>query len=57
MFKIFNMLLQNLTNMGSNITDVSCDEKRFSFNFTDADGNVYSGWILKEEKKEGTESA
>jgi hypothetical protein len=50
------MLLQNLANIGSNITSVSCDEKRLSFNFTDADGNVYSGWIHKDEKEE-TENA
>lgn len=57
MFRIFNVLIQNLTNMGHTFTDVSCDEKRIRFDFTDAEGNVYSGWIHKEEKKGETENA
>ena len=51
MFRIFNMLVQNLTNMGNTITEVSCNDKYISFDFTDAKGNRYSGWVRKEEEE------
>ena len=57
MFRIFNMLVQNLSNMGNHINDIQFNDKYISIDFTDAEGNVYSGFIRKEEKKEETENA
>ncbi len=51
MFRIFNMLLQNLTNMGSSFSGASFDEKSVNLEFTDSDGVKYSCWICKKEEK------
>ena len=48
MFRFFNMLLQNLTNIGVNITEVSLREKFTEIKFTDANGKKYSVWVNEE---------
>jgi len=49
MFRLFNMLLQNLTNSGADFKEVSYIETVVSFKFTDKDGNKYTCWVRKED--------
>ena len=50
MYRIFNMLLQNLKNMGANITEVAYKEEYLNIDFIDRDGNKYTGWFRKVEE-------
>lgn len=50
MYRIFNMLIQNLRAIGASVTEVSFKEEYLNIDFTDKDGNKYTGWIRKEDK-------
>ena len=50
MYHIFNMLIQNLKAMGANITEAAFKEEYLNIDFTDKDGNKYTGWFRKEDK-------
>lgn len=57
MFRILNMILQILSNMGHNIVDLIYHDNYMSIEFTDKEGNKYSGWIKKVENKGEKENA
>ena len=50
MYRIFNMLIQNLKNMGANITEIAFKEEYLSIEFTDSEGNEFEGWIRRVEE-------
>ena len=52
MFRIFNMLIQNLTNLGNRLNEATLNDKFIDINFTDDQGNVYSMFIRKVDKEE-----
>ena len=52
MFRIFNMLIQNLTNLGNRLNEATLNDKFIDINFTDDQGNVYSVFVRKIDKEE-----
>ena len=52
MFRLFNMLIQNLTTMGNRLNEATLNDKFVDINFTDDQGNVYSVFVRKVDKEE-----
>lgn len=50
MYRLFNMLLQNLTNMNVKFTEVTYNENYINIDYIDTDGNKYTGWFRKVEE-------
>lgn len=56
MFRIFNMLLQNLANLGFGMSDVTYRATYTEFKFTDANGKKYTLWLTQEKEEENKDA-